>query len=127
MSSTWNGQPRPLLLCLLSNHQRTLYAPSALLGSAFRLAQLLPSGPLHRASASGVPPKAQRSSLLVTREGMVEWRRREGEVGAGVGMAEDWKGRGGGWEREVERMRGLSVMLPSRGGYVARMRGLAIV
>ena len=103
--STWNNEPRPLLLCLLSNHLRTLYAPSALLGSAFRLTQLLTTTPLYRVTAECVPPKGSRSSLLLTREGMVEWKRREGEAG-GVSMADDWKGRGGGWERVVEWMRG---------------------
>ena len=105
LPSTWNNESRPLLLCLLSNHLRTLYAPSALLGSAFRLTQLLTSTPLYRVAADGVPPKGSKSSLLLTREGMVEWKRREGEEG-GVAMAEDWKGRGGGWEKVVEWMRG---------------------
>ena len=103
--STWNEEPRPLLLCVLSNHLRTFYAPSALLGSAFRLTQQLAITPLHRVTADGVPPKGNRSSLLLTREGMVEWKRREGE-GGGVAMADDWKGKGGGWERVVEWMRG---------------------
>ena len=105
LPSTWNYEPRPLLLCLLSNHLRTLYAPSALLGSAFRLTQQLTTTPLYRVTADNVPPKGNKSSLLLTREGMVEWKRREGE-GSGVAMAEDWKGRGGGWEKVVEWMRG---------------------
>ena len=105
LPSTWNNETRPLLLCLLSNHLRTLYAPSALLGSAFRLTQQLTTTPLYRVTADSVPPKGSKSSLLLTREGMVEWKRREGEAG-GVAMAEDWKGKGGGWERVVEWMRG---------------------
>ena len=119
LPATWNGAARSLLLLTLGPPplRRVLHASSLLPGSAFRLssgASRLQPG-VHLLTASGIPPRGASSSLLLSLQGLEEWRRREGEEGA-VRMAADWKARAMPkvlrWMRGELRLEETSAALP---------------